>query len=119
MQIYAQYTSEAKETWGHTQAYAEFTQKGQKDSPALAAGMDAIMAEFAVCKAQGHAPASAEAQALVSRLQGYITAHFYNCTDAILAGLGELYVADDRFRANIDRHGEGTAEFIRQAIRAK
>ena len=60
--------------------------------------------------------ASEEAQALVKKLQGYITEHFYNCTDAILAGLGEMYVADDRFRSNIDRHGEGTAEFIRQAI---
>mgnify|MGYP003295411509 CR=1 FL=1 len=68
------------------------------------------------CRQNGYAPASAEAQALVKKLQGYITENFYNCTDAILAGLGEMYVADDRFRANIDRHGDGTAEFIRQAI---
>jgi DNA-binding transcriptional MerR regulator len=111
-----QYREEVKEKWGHTQAYAEYQQKDKQDYNALSAGMDAIMAEFAACKVQGHAPASEEAQVLVKKLQGYITEHFYHCTDAIMAGLGEMYVADDRFRSNIDRHGEGTAEFIRQAI---
>lgn len=113
---FEQYREEVKEKWGHTQAYAEYQQKGKQDYNALTAGMDAIMAEFAACRQNGYAPASAEAQALVKKLQGYITENFYNCTDAILAGLGEMYVADDRFRANIDRHGDGTAEFIRQAI---
>ena len=115
-QEFEQYREEVKEKWGHTQAYAEFQQKGKQDYNALSSGMDAIMAEFAACKVQGHAPASEEAQVLVKKLQGYITEHFYNCTDAILADLGEMYVADDRFRSNIDRYGEGTAEFIRQAI---
>ena len=113
---FEQYREEVKEKWGHTQAYAEFQQKGKQDYNALSSGMDAIMAEFAACKVQGHAPASEEAQVLVKKLQGYITEHFYNCTDAILKGLAEMYVADDRFRSNIARHGKGTAEFIRQAI---
>ena len=33
-------------------------------------------------------------------------------------GLGEMYVADDRFRKNIDRHGEGTAEFVSACIKS-
>ena len=57
------------------------------------------------------------AQGIVKRLQDYITANFYNCTDEILAGLGQMYVADDRFRSNIDKSGEGTAEFVSAAIR--
>ena len=77
------------------------------------------MAEFAACRKQGCSPESAEARALVQKLQDYITVHFYRCTDPILAGLGEMYVADERFRNNIDRHGEGTAAFIRQAILAR
>ena len=113
---FEQYREEVKERWGHTQAYAEYQQKGKQDYNLLSAGMNAIMAEFAACKQAGYASASSEAQALVKKLQAYITANFYNCTDAILAGLGEMYVADDRFRSNIDRYGESTAEFIRQAI---
>ena len=116
---FEQYREEVKEKWGHTQAYAEYQQKGKQDYDALSAGMDSIMAEFATCKTQGASPASTEAQALVQKLQDYITTNFYNCTNAILAGLGEMYVADDRFRTNIDRHGDGTAEFIRQAIQAR
>lgn len=116
---FEQYRDEVKEKWGHTQAYEEYQQKGKQDHTALTAGMDAIMEEFAACKQAGCAPGSYDAQALVKKLQGYITEHFYNCTDAILAGLGEMYVADDRFRANIDKHGDGTAQFIRQAIQSR
>ena len=52
-------------------------------------------------------------------MQQFITDHFYTCTLEILAGLGEMYVADDRFRKNIDKAGgEGTADFVAQVIRA-
>ena len=114
------YAAEAKKRWGHTDAYKEHREKtkhygkGQWDQ--LAGEMDGIMAEFGTCMADGAAPASAEAQRLVRKLQDHISAHYYNCTPQILAGLGQMYVADDRFRANIDRHGPGTAEFICQAI---
>ena len=74
------------------------------------------MAEFTLCMKQGEAPDSAQAQSLVKMLQDYITAHYYHCTDQILAGLGRMYVADGRFKNNIDKHGNGTAAFICEAI---
>ena len=61
-------------------------------------GLMAIFAEFSTCKANGAMPGSAEAQALVIKLQSYITANYYTCTDEILAGLGKMYVADERFK---------------------
>ena len=65
------------------------------------------------------APTAPEAQAAIHDLQQFITDHFYTCTPEILTGLGEMYVADDRFRKNIDKAGgEGTADFVAQAIRA-
>lgn len=108
------YETEAKERWGDTAAYAEYEQKG--DTADAAAGLMAIFADFAACKAAGQTPDSVAAQALVKTLQEYITAHFYTCTTPILAGLGQMYVADERFRANIDRHGDGTAAFAASAI---
>jgi hypothetical protein len=78
--------------------------------------MMAIFAEFAVCKNSGASANSAEAQALVTKLQAHITANYYTCADEILAGLGKMYVADERFRKNIDKYGEGTAEFAAEAI---
>ena len=63
--------------------------------------------------------AAPEAQAAVRDLQQFITEHFYTCTPEILAGLGEMYSADERFRAGIDKAGgEGTAEFVSKAIAA-
>ena len=72
--------------------------------------------EFFACKDSGASADSAEAQALVAKLQTHITANYYTCTDEILAGLGKMYVADERFKKNIDKYGEGTAEFASAAI---
>ena len=41
----------------------------------------------------------------------------YTCTDEILAGLGQMYAADERFKKNIDKYGDGTAEFAKEGIR--
>ena len=76
----------------------------------------AIFAEFATCKDSGASADSNEAQALVIKLQMHITVNYYTCTDEILAGLGKMYVADERFKKNIDKYGEGTAEFASEAI---
>ena len=63
-------------------------------------------------------PDSDEAQMLVKKLQDCISENFYPCTEEILAGLGQMYTQDERFRANIDaRGGDGTAAFAAEAIR--
>ena len=112
--------SEARERWGDTSAYHEHEQKTKnytKEKWAEAnGGLMAIFAEFAACKNSGASADSAEAQALVAKLQAHITANYYTCTDEILAGLGKMYVADERFKKNIDKYGKGTAEFVAEAI---
>ena len=64
----------------------------------------------------GHTADSDETQALVKELQNYITENYYTCTKEILAGLGQMYIADERFKTNIDKNGDGTAEFVSTAI---
>ena len=112
---------EARSRWSDTSAYREHEQKTKhytKEKWAEANdGLMAIFAEFAACKASGASADSAEAQALVAKLQAHITANYYTCTDEILAGLGKMYVADERFKKNIDKYGEGTAEFTAEGIR--
>ena len=117
------YETEARERWGDTEAYSEYDKKTSgytKEKWAAANdGLMAIFAEFATCKANGATPSSAEAQALVAKLQNHITDNYYTCTDEILAGLGKMYVADERFKKNIDKNGDGTAEFAAEAIAIK
>ena len=77
----------------------------------------AIFAEFAECKNNGYGVNLPKVQSLVGKLQDYITQHYYTCTNEILAGLGQMYVADERFKKNIDKYGEGTAGFAAEGIR--
>ena len=114
------YEAEARVRWGGTEACREHEQKTKnytKEKWAEANdGLMAIFAEFALCKDSGVSADSDEAQALVGKLQAYITENYYTCTNEILAGLGKMYVADERFKKNIDKYGEGTAEFASEAI---
>ena len=115
-----QYEAEAKERWGKTDAYKEHEQKTadySKDKwQQVNDGLNAVLAQFADCLQSGQAPDSNEAQALVQELQSYITENYYTCGNDILKGLGQMYVADERFKKNIDKHATGTAEFISKAI---
>ena len=114
------YETEARERWGNTDACREHEQKTKnytKEKWAEANdGLMAIFAEFAALENSGASADSAEAHALVAKLQAHITESYYTCTDEILAGLGKMYVADERFKKNIDKYGEGTAEFVAEAI---
>ena len=114
------YKEEAKERWGHTDAYQEHSEKTKDYSKNkwndLAGEMNGIFAEFAVCLKTGASPDSSEAQRLVKLLQEHITEHYYHCTNEILQGLGQMYIADERFRNNIDSHADCTAQFVRDAI---
>ena len=114
------YKTEACSLWGTTDAYREHEQKTknytkEKWSEANE-GLMATFAEFSACKQNGTEADSDEAQALVIKLQAHITANYYTCTDEILAGLGKMYVADERFKKNIDKCGEGTAEYVSEVI---
>ena len=116
-----QYEKEVRERWGDTAAYKESKQRTANytatDWSELSAGMDAIMAGFAELKSRGVAPDDESASLQVERLKRFITERMYTCTEEILSGLGQMYVADDRFRKNIDKYGEGTAEFAAEGIR--
>ena len=114
------YSAEARERWGDTSAYREHEEKTKnytKEKWAEANdGLMAIFAEFAACMKSGANVDSDEAQALVAKLQAHITDNYYTCTAEILAGLGKMYIADERFKKNIDKYGEGTAVFVSAVI---
>jgi hypothetical protein len=116
-----EYTKQAKEQWGNTDAFKEFEQKNaglsEKDFLEINKGLMTVFTEFGTMKEK--APASEEVQKQVKKLQDYISAHFYQCTPQILEGLGKMYSGDERFQNNIDQAGgKGCAEFASKAIEA-
>ena len=114
------YKAEVQERWGNTDAYREHAQKtrnyGKDKWSSLIDDMNGIFRELAICMKNGTEPEADECQKLVKKLQSHITENYYACTDEILFGLGQMYVADERFKNNIDKHADGTAAYVKEAI---
>ena len=114
------YAAQARKSWGATPEYQEFEQKSSGKTPAemqqTGDGLMALLAEFGGMK-DGD-PASPVAQAQARRVQDYISAHYYRCSNEVFARLGEMYGSGGAFTENIDRAGgPGTAAFAAEAIR--
>lgn len=111
-----QYADEVRQRWGITDAYKESVQRTASYSKAdwdnAFSALDEILSGFAELNRNGTDPDGEAARLQVEKLQQCITDNYYTCTKEILAGLGQMYVADERFKNNIDKHGEGTAEYI-------
>ena len=114
------YNQEVHARWGNTDAYREHTVKTRNYTKekwdSIVVEMNDIFVEFAACKRAGIRSDSSDVRDLVVKLQNYITQNYYTCTKKILSGLGQMYLADERFRNNINKHGEDTAEFVSEAI---
>ena len=113
-----QYQKEAKERFGKTDAWKESQEKTKgrsKEEWNLVLGeMQEMLKQISALV--GTDPAGEEAQQLVEEWRQHITKNYYTCTPEILQGLGQMYCADVRFLANIDRYQVGTAQFFAKAI---
>ncbi len=119
----AEYEEEAKERWGDTEAYAQSAKRTasytRADWEAISAEADDIYDEFVGLMDAGVAPDDAEAAKVVDAHRAHISRWFYDCPPEIHAGLGAMYVQDQRFTDNIDKHGEGLARYMSDAFAAR
>lgn len=111
-----QYAQEAAERWGNTEAFLESREKHAKYTPGQEAQINAEMEEIFQAFGRCNHPEGPEGQALVKRWQAHITQHHYDCTDGILACLGQMYANDPRFQENLEKYGPGTARKMSDAI---
>ena len=116
--VKAQYAREAADRWGNTEAFLESREKHKDYTPEQEAQINAEMEEIFRAFGACADPAGEEGQTLAKRWQAHITKYHYNCTDGILACLGQMYVNDPRFRENLDKYGPGTAQKMSDAIAA-
>lgn len=118
----SEHEAEAEERWGKTDAYSESMRRSRgyskADWAAIKAEADDISQAFVALMEEGVAADSDRALETAERHRAHITKWFYDCSIEIHAGLGRMYVADARFTANIDRAGEGLAEYMSKAIEA-
>jgi DNA-binding transcriptional MerR regulator len=115
-----QYADEARQRWGNTEAYKESARRtkqyGKAEWDAIRAEADGLYARFAELLAEGAPPDDARVQAAVVAHREHLTRWFYPCSVEMQRGLAEMYIADPRFTANIDRLAPGLARFMRDAI---
>lgn len=116
------YAEEAERLYAGTSRYEESRRRtagySGDDWQRLSAEADAIAEDFARLRGAGSRPGEAAVLAVAERHRLHISRWFYDCPPSLHRGLGELYVADARFRVGWDRRGEGLAEFVRDALAA-
>jgi DNA-binding transcriptional MerR regulator len=118
----AEYKDEARERWGHTDAYAESVRRTatytKVDWQQIKADEEAITAAFVDALDRQLAPADPEVQAIVDRHWQHLARWFYTPSLEMYGGLGDMYVNDPRFARNMDRARDGLAAYRRDAMHA-
>jgi MerR family transcriptional regulator, thiopeptide resistance regulator len=117
-----QYELEAERRWGDSDAYKESQRRvksyTQQDWLAQKAESTAILQDAAAALRGGKAPAHPDVLEIAERHRLSIDRWFYPCSKAMHAGLADMYEADERFAANIDKFAPGLTPFLAAAIRA-
>lgn len=118
----SEHEQEARERWGHSDAFKESTRRtagyGVKDWQQMGRESDEIDLALVALMDAGVDPGAPEAMDLAERHRAHITKWFYECTYEIHTGLGQMYVTDPRFQERIDQAGEGLAAYLSEAIAA-
>ena len=119
---HTQYEDEARERWGHTDAYKESMRRtrgyGKSDWNTIKQEGDTIMAKLAELLAEGAQAAGRAAMNLAEQHRHHIDRWFYPCTHGMHCNLAEMYTADPRFEEYFEKRAKGLAAFVQDAIRA-
>jgi MerR family transcriptional regulator, thiopeptide resistance regulator len=116
------HTEETEERWGDTYAYRQSQRRvsnyTKEDWLKIKTEQGEIQENLAALFESGATPDSEEAMDAVEAHRLHISRWYYDCSHEIHRGLGEIYVSEDRFRANYNELAPGLSEFIRDAARA-
>jgi DNA-binding transcriptional MerR regulator len=117
-----EHEAEAEERWGSSQEWrqskARTARYTKQDWLKIKGEGSELYRQLALLMAAGKPPGSTEAMDAAELHRQYISRWFYDCSPAVHRGLGELYVNDPRFTANIDKVAPGLALFCREAFAA-
>jgi len=116
------YEQEAKERWGHTEAYKESQRRTNSYSEAdwqrFRAENSAITEGLVRAMQAGKKPDEPEVMDLAEQSRLIIDRWFYPCSHEMHTRLADMYEADPRFAENIDKAAAGLTPYLSAAIRA-
>ena len=117
-----EHEEEAKERWGDTEAYKESARRTStytaEDWKRIRAELDTLLRRLADRLAKGIPSNDNAVVGLAEDHRRHIDRWYYPCSPEMHTGLAQMYVEDERFRATFEKHGEGLADYIAEAIRA-
>ena len=117
-----EYEAEAEEKWGDTEAWAQSQRRtaaySKEDWLQIKAEGEDVERRFASALAAGVPADSAQAMDLAEEHRQHIGRWFYDCPPAMHAGLGRMYVEDERFTAHYEQIAPGLAQYLSTAVQA-
>ncbi len=118
----AEYTEEARQRWGDTEAWQESQRRSaaytKEDWITIKAEADANIEDFAELVRAGAPATGTAAMDLAEAHRRHLIRWFYDCGYGAHRGLAELYVADPRYIATYDEIAPGFSWYVHDAILA-
>lgn len=116
------YAEEVKQRWGETDGYKQSASRTKNYTKAdwaeTKAESEAIMNAFAAALAAGLPADSTEAMDAAEAAREQINRRYYDLTHELHCHLGDMYIADERFKANYEKVAAGLAQYVRDALHA-
>ncbi|MHB0976841.1 MAG: MerR family transcriptional regulator [Candidatus Aquicultorales bacterium] len=118
----AEYEEEVEERWGGSDAYKQSAERTKRYTKAdwerIKEDGLANINQFLAAMDAGLPPDSPEAMQAAAGHHAYIEKWFYDAPLDMYGCLAEMWVADERFKKNIDKTREGLAEYQRDSVKA-
>ncbi len=116
------FEEEAKQRWGDTDAWSESSRRTKKYGEAewrqIKAEMESIWNDAAAAMKAGEPSDGDVARLIVARHRQHVDRWFYPLNPADHVNLADMWEADDRFSASIDKFGVGLTQWIANAVRS-
>lgn len=118
----SEHEEEVQERWGDTEAYKESARRTSRYTKAdwerFKAEQEENGARMIALFDEGVAPTDPRAMDVAEEARLQIDKWFYPLSREMHVCLGEMYVADPRFKANYDKMRDGLAQWLCDAIKA-
>ena len=116
------YEREAEERWGDTDAWSQSQRRTsaytKDDWIRIKEEADAVERRFAEALRSGVPADSEQAMDVAEEHRQSISRNFYDCSPEMHAGLGRMYVEDERFTAHYEKRATGLAQYVSTAVQA-